>query len=210
MQALSGPRHPVQARSQRTHIQLLDAAIDTLADDGYAGAKTTRIAARAGVSQGALYKHFPSKLDLFAAALKRLLTESRVQFTEGFEGDSNAETDRPGAVFQQIWEVFASRRLQAAFELYLAARTDRELAERIVPVIEHHRSQIITVALELFPDAAREHENFEGAVNALTSMMQGAAIFGALLPADHAHAETQRRAIERMVRVGFGELGREG
>lgn len=129
-------RRPVQARSLRTRARLLDATIETLVEFGYAGAKTIMIAARAEVSQDALYRHFTSKLDLLGEALDRLLAWSRDQLKRGLAVDLEAETDLAGATFQHVWNVFSSKRLQAAFELYLAARTDHDLAQRIAPVIE--------------------------------------------------------------------------
>ena len=196
-------RPPVQARSQRTRERLLEAAIQALVEFGYAGAKTNGIAARAEVSQGALYKHFPTKLDLLEAALAHVLSESRDRFARAIRADAEAESDPAGAVFRHLWDVFASPELQAAFELYLAARTDRDLAARVVPIVEQHRANVIAGARARFPDAAREHENFDGAVNALVSTMQGAAIAGALLSEDSAFVETQRRSIERMIRTEF-------
>ncbi|MEM7412393.1 MAG: TetR/AcrR family transcriptional regulator [Myxococcota bacterium] len=196
-------RRPVQARSQRTRARLLGACIDVLAQSGYAGATTTAIADAAAVSQGALYKHFPSKLDLLEAALFQVLADARAHFATAFARDRDARTDAAGAVFRHLWDVFTSPQLQAAFELYLAARTDPDLALRVVPIIEHHRSEIIEGAKELFPDTAREHENYAGAVNALISTLQGAAMVSALLPPENTFVETQRRSIERMIRTEF-------
>ena len=61
----------LQARSRATRVRLLQATAAALEELGYAGASTTEVARRAGVSQGALYKHFPSKVQLLAA-LERL------------------------------------------------------------------------------------------------------------------------------------------
>lgn len=193
-------RQPVQARSQRTRARLLDAAIEALAELGYAGARTNGIAERAGVSQGALYRHFPTKVDLFEAALVDVLAEARERFDRDFAADPDAEADPAGACFRHLWEVFCSPPLQGAFELYHAARTDPALAERVVPIIADHRARAVAGTRALFPDVARSHEDFDGAVHALMSTMQGAAVVSALAPADDAFVETQRRSIERMLR----------
>jgi AcrR family transcriptional regulator len=65
------PRLPADARQR----QLLDVAIHVFAQHGYAGASTQAIASAAGLSEPALYRHFPSKRALFLAAFERASTE---------------------------------------------------------------------------------------------------------------------------------------
>jgi AcrR family transcriptional regulator len=48
--------------------QILEAALDVFADEGFEGATTKEIAARADVTQGLIYFYFPSKEELFLAA----------------------------------------------------------------------------------------------------------------------------------------------
>ena len=124
---MSSPSNvPSQARSIATRARLLASAVDALVADGYAGASTTSIAKRAQVSQGALFKHFPSKHALLGEALQQLFTELVEEFRQKLVRD--ARPDRLGAAVGILWEIFCSPKLQGAFELYLAARTDAELA----------------------------------------------------------------------------------
>ena len=53
-----------------TRERLLRAAADVFAERGYDGTRVADIAAAAGVSNGALYAHFPSKADLLVDALR--------------------------------------------------------------------------------------------------------------------------------------------
>ncbi|MEM9176518.1 MAG: TetR/AcrR family transcriptional regulator [Myxococcota bacterium] len=201
----ASPRPPTQARSQRTRARLLEATIEALIELGYAGAKTTEIADRAGVSQGALYKHFPTKVDLLGEALSHLLAGLRARFDDRWSADPARETDPAGAVFYPMWDIFTSAELQAGFELYVAARTDRALASRVVPVIEQHRSRITARAHELFPVAEEDQAGRE-AIQALVATLQGAGMVGAVLPPDNELAATQRRSIERMFRAEFERM----
>jgi AcrR family transcriptional regulator len=52
-----------------TRDRLLDAAARVFAKRGYDGTRVADIAAAAGVSNGALYAHFPSKAELLTGAL---------------------------------------------------------------------------------------------------------------------------------------------
>ena len=56
-------------RSAGTRAQLVQAAIDVLQSDGYAGASARAIAERAGLNQGLVFYHFGSVANLLLAAL---------------------------------------------------------------------------------------------------------------------------------------------
>ena len=59
----------MQERSRRTQAALIRATTELVAEAGYHGATTKAIAERAGVSEGTIYRHFPDKKALFAAAV---------------------------------------------------------------------------------------------------------------------------------------------
>ncbi|MDA7428322.1 TetR/AcrR family transcriptional regulator [Primorskyibacter aestuariivivens] len=60
-QATQLRKKPIQARSKATRDAILKAASDILSKDGQEALNTNRVAARAGVSIGALYQYFPNK-----------------------------------------------------------------------------------------------------------------------------------------------------
>jgi AcrR family transcriptional regulator len=64
---------PLRADAQRNRARILDAA-ETVFAEGGAGASTEQVARRAGVAIGTVFRHFPTKDDLLAAIMKRLLT----------------------------------------------------------------------------------------------------------------------------------------
>lgn len=55
--------------SEETRRRLLDAAAEAFEKDGFEGTRVADIAARASVSNGALYSHYRSKAELLAAAV---------------------------------------------------------------------------------------------------------------------------------------------
>lgn len=72
-------RHkPVQARSREMVGRLLDATARVLDELGYGGLTTNKVAARAGVSVGSLYRWFHDKEDL-VEALRRRTTDEMVR-----------------------------------------------------------------------------------------------------------------------------------
>jgi AcrR family transcriptional regulator len=61
-----------ERRRQRTRDALLDAAAKVFAERGFQGASLDEIAATAGYTRGAIYKHFSDKEDLLHAVCVRL------------------------------------------------------------------------------------------------------------------------------------------
>jgi AcrR family transcriptional regulator len=59
-------------RGQDTRARLLRAAAEVLEAGGYAAASVVAIADRAGVATGTLYRHFPSKADLFVELFRAI------------------------------------------------------------------------------------------------------------------------------------------
>ncbi|RZU51174.1 TetR family transcriptional regulator [Krasilnikovia cinnamomea] len=59
------------SRGDATRDRLLDATIQLVRDVGYAQTTTRAIAQAAGVAEGTLYRHYPDKAGLFAAAVGR-------------------------------------------------------------------------------------------------------------------------------------------
>ncbi len=78
--------------------RLIDAALHTFEQEGYEGAAVTDLAAKAGVTTGALYHHFGSKLGLYTivrADLERRITDRILGAADG-TGDSGRPAVRSG------------------------------------------------------------------------------------------------------------------
>src|SRR4029078_9745926 len=61
-----------QQRRDETRRALLDAAVESLIEGGFARTTTLEVQRRADVSRGALLHHFPSKAELLVAAVDHL------------------------------------------------------------------------------------------------------------------------------------------
>jgi AcrR family transcriptional regulator len=67
------PEKPAVARCE----EILDAATELFAEHGYSDAVTQELAERLGVGKGTLYRYFPSKQELFLAAVDRVMRRLR-------------------------------------------------------------------------------------------------------------------------------------
>jgi AcrR family transcriptional regulator len=127
---------------------LLDAALAQLVASGLSAFTTTEVVRRAGVSQGALFKYFPSKAELLAAVAEHLFDQLRARYESAFIALTPAKRNLLGGL-ALLWEQMLDERLAAAFELYTAARTDKELQARLAPVVRAHVEQIEVFAATL-------------------------------------------------------------
>jgi AcrR family transcriptional regulator len=186
-------RLPQQARSVATRRRLLDAAVDTLLALGLARTSTTEVCRRAGVSQGALFKHFASKAALLAATTEHLFAQLVDDFRRGFAAIAG-EADRVAAAVHALAAIFRQPRLEVAFELYAAARTDTELHAALAPVLARHRENLHREARALFPEAAGA-ESFLPVVDTVVDALQGAAVGALVLP----DAASEARRLEQLV-----------
>ena len=124
-------REPRQDRSRATRQRLLEAAVGSLAELGYAGSTVSVVAARAGVSRGAAQHHFPTRNDLFAAAVEYMtevrLAEIRTRASQLPDGSGRTE-----AIVTMLVDVYAGQLFNAALHLWVAASTEDALRRQIV------------------------------------------------------------------------------
>jgi AcrR family transcriptional regulator len=141
----------VQERSVATRAALLDAAIECLVELGYAATTTIETVRRAGVSRGAQLHHFPTKAHLLAAAVEHLFDRRRAEFLEAFEA-IHPKANRLDAALDLLWSMFQGPAFVAWTELWVAARTDPELAATVLDVERRFTAETRTMFSELFPD----------------------------------------------------------
>jgi AcrR family transcriptional regulator len=167
---------PQQQRAVATRERLLDATAASLCELGLAGASTGAIATRAGVSQGAVFKHFPTKTALLAHAVERILAGMVRSFTDAIDAAiDDAHGDRVHAGCAVLWRIFRAPEMRAVFEVYVAARTELDLATRLTPILDAHRASILREARRLFPMDAPD-QDVDEAIDAVVYAMQGAAL----------------------------------
>jgi AcrR family transcriptional regulator len=85
--ARTGSRPP--ARGDATRQRLVEAAIATLTDHGYAGASARVIADRAGVNQALVFYHFDSVTGLLLAALDAVSDVRQARYSAAVAGVSS-------------------------------------------------------------------------------------------------------------------------
>lgn len=146
-------RAPKQDRSRATRQRLLQAAVACLAEHGWAGSTVSVVAERAGVSRGAAQHHFPTREDLFTAAVEYVAEERstalRALFPEGAAGDRRA-------VVGALVDLFTGPLFRAALHLWVAASNEDQLRPRVTELEAHMGRETHRIAVELLgADEAR-------------------------------------------------------
>ena len=94
----TGNQRGVRLSRKARRTQLLGAARDVFAAQGYHAAAMDDIADRAGISKPVLYQHFPSKLELYQALLTTYAQDLVARLREAIEATSDNEQRVRGAV----------------------------------------------------------------------------------------------------------------
>ncbi|CAL9488671.1 TetR/AcrR family transcriptional regulator [Streptomyces sp. NPDC058947] len=139
-------RVPKQDRSRATRQRLLEAAVACLAEHGWAGSTVSVVAERAGVSRGAAQHHFPTREDLFTAAVEYVAEERstalRALFPEGASGDRHA-------VVAALVDLYTGPLFRAALHLWVAASNEEQLRPRVTELESRVGRETHRIAVDL-------------------------------------------------------------
>ena len=136
------------SRGEATRQQLIEAAIDTLKDHGYAGASARVIAERAGVNQALIFYHFDSVTGLLLAALDAVSATRQARY-----GAAVAGVDSPAGLVGVASSIY-SEDLNAGHVAVLVAMIagaattpglGEEVAKRIAPWTSFARDAVAGV-----------------------------------------------------------------
>jgi AcrR family transcriptional regulator len=168
-----------QQRRDETRRALLDAAVESLIEVGFARTTTLEVQRRADVSRGALLHHFPSKAELLVAAVAHL-AEMRAKELKQLSAELPEGRARTEAVLGLLWQCFSGTFFQVAMELRTAARTDPELRPVLATAERALRDGIVAQARTLFGKDVAEHPGLERALDLTLQLMIGAAMSAVL------------------------------
>lgn len=145
-------RGPKQDRSRATRQRLLEAAVSCLAEHGWAGSTVSAVAERAGVSRGAAQHHFPTREDLFTAAVEYVAEERSTALR------TLAPQDR-GTVVAALVDLYTGPLFRAALHLWVAASNEPQLHARVTELEARVGRESHRIAVELL----RADESVPGA-----------------------------------------------
>jgi AcrR family transcriptional regulator len=170
------PARRTQAeRRAASRSALLEAAVDCLAQEGYANLSTRRVAERAGVSQSTQMHYFPTKAEFLTEAIRHVagrLAREALARTDLRELD---ESRRREAILDELWRIHNGPAVQATLELWIAARTDPGLSEAMRELERDVTGMLLDGAGELLPKRTAD-PNFNVYLDATLALIRGLAM----------------------------------
>ena len=200
--ASAKPRRTQAERRAETRARLLDATIDCLIEDGYAGTTIRHVTERAGVSAGAQSHHFPHRVDLVASAFEHLAEQRIDRYSERARTLTGDRSVRLRALLDLLWEDFSSPLFTVAAKLWVASADDSELRDRLIPVEKSIYKATAEVAREVAGELGSE-PGFERRLAVAMNTVAGLALVREFDPSGRASRGNQwpyhRAALERML-----------
>ncbi|MEU9790591.1 TetR/AcrR family transcriptional regulator [Streptomyces sparsogenes] len=130
-------RDPKQDRSRATRQRLLEAAVACLAEHGWARSTVAVVAERAGVSRGAAQHHFPTREDLFTAAVQHVAEERSAALRALLSHERREWGPEPGGpgrvaeVIEALVDLYTGPLFRAALQLWVVASYEEQLGARV-------------------------------------------------------------------------------
>lgn len=192
---------PQQDRSRATRSRVLEAAVECLAELGWAGSTVGVVAARAGVSRGAVQHHFPTREELFGAAFRQMAEVRLGQVrSEAARLDAAGRTE---AVLQMLAGLYTGVLFRAALNLHTAAASDPVLRDTVVADearvnAEIHRTAVALLGADESVPGTRE------LVQGTLDLLRGLALADVLTD----DSRRRRRVLSRWAAVLDAELSR--
>ena len=170
-----------QQRREETVGRLLEACIDTIVEVGYAKASAAVITKRAGVSVGALFRHFETMGDFMAATASEVLRRQLGTFTKRV---AEIPADQPAleAALAILRDITRGPTNAAFYELMIAARTDEKLRDALQDEFGQYAAKIHDAARALPGVESLPEETFPVLVALMRNVFDGAAVVEAVLP----------------------------
>ncbi len=160
-----------EERTFATRARLVEATLDLLLAKGYAGTTTVDIAARAGLTRGALAHHYAGKDELVVEAFDRHLTivtqEIRTYATLVRDGSLSLDD-----FIDRVWTIFSGRFFMLTLEEVTAARHNDFLRIRLVSRTRDFHDSLDAIWRQFFDETGLNPLEIEVMLNATLCLLR--------------------------------------
>lgn len=191
------PRTQAERRYE-TQQKLLDATVACIVSHGFSRMTTIEIARAAGVSQGALFRYYPTKTAAVVAATEHLFQKVMADFGSILNDSPNCDLVH---LIDNLETWFASGDFIAISRLFAESSANTELRDAIQPIVEQHRKNTTQLIERLFPGENQALQR--SAAHAVIYLLQGIATERHLIADAHVERNIMQlvRNIARLMQV---------
>jgi AcrR family transcriptional regulator len=172
---LGKTRRTQQERRDETRLKLVRAAIEVLANRGGANFTTAAVAAKAGLTRGAIQYHFDTPKDLLRAAVAQIADD----MSQVLDADALLKLpldERIDCIVEAYWNGFRSANYVAFLEIAIQGRHDPDLSEAITDALHERGEERSTTWLAVFSDTNVSPEDVLAWRESLLITLRGLAV----------------------------------
>ena len=192
---------PKQARSHATRQRLLDAAVEVLVEDGYAGISASTVARRAGVSRGAHQHHFANRETLVIESVRHMSNRELELLRDRIAALPQGRKRVAGAI-DFIFDLYSGTFFAAILELSLAARREPALSDAVSEEEREMAQTVQQLGVEIFGEGAFSDPALARRWITALATIRGLALLR-LLHHSQATIERQWKIARREILAGF-------
>ena len=155
--------------------EILDTATELFADQGFSDAVTQVLADRLQIGKGTLYRHFPSKRELFLAAADRVM----VKLNERIDSPASSALTTVWIAWRRPSPLILRSLLKTRSFVELIIQERANFKDRKRPTYFEHRERNVERWRQLYRDLIAEGRVREMPVEQITDVISGA-IYGTM------------------------------
>ncbi|HEY3889613.1 MAG TPA: TetR/AcrR family transcriptional regulator [Caulobacteraceae bacterium] len=175
------PRRSQEERSAETRGKLIKAAIQVLGESGFANLTISKATQRAGLTNGAMQHHFPSRDDLMLALMDAVYPVQQIPFKD-IGAQNLGVRERISKVVDLLWGIYGRPEYLVVWDIALGSRGDRKLWTRVRSYQKAISARMREEFVALFADLDMTPDHVEHTFSLTISYMRGVALqsmFGA-------------------------------
>lgn len=168
-------RRTQEERSTQTRRQLVSAAIRVMQESGYANLTISKVADRAGLTNGAMQHHFASREDLIIAVLDALYPVLEIPFDAVVSRELSIK-DRVGAFIDLLWRIYSRPEYLVIWDIAFGTRDDASLTAKLQVYQRTISARIRKQLAAAFVDLGVTGEHAEEIFSLVISCLRGFAL----------------------------------
>jgi AcrR family transcriptional regulator len=188
-----------QQKAARTRQAILEAATECLIEKGYSGLTTVEIIARSKISRGAMHHHFSNRAELLSGLIDFVLHRRLERFLADYiaQIEGSHRSDAVAVATEVHWASLKTQEFTAYLELMMAARTDTQLADLLIPATRAFETEWMSEMTRAMPQVSGQPEAMLLANDLAASMH-----LGLLLNSPFIENEGRKTAVKnRLIRL---------
>ncbi len=174
---MTKPARRTQAeRSEETRQRVAKAAYEVIAERGHSAFRTAAVIAQAGVSQGAMLHHYPTKESLTLAAIHYALNLDR---DKSLKRANRTGEDAPAtlqAMAQDFRAFFIGNQFWVSLDITMDAAKDASVAPEIRAIVADARKPVYDLWAQALMRCGWDSRRAQHAVTSTAALISGFAI----------------------------------